>query len=344
MILGYSNLYGPDAIERALPDADAARRLLLQHRPDIPPRLEAMVARITQGTGDARHLDAALLGLARLGLRHGAFGDDPHDYHNEDHVLELAERRLGRVLDELGTDALPPRDALALLVFAACHDLRQREPFDVPGPIGGNEAASIAETFRILAACGFDPVADRDQFLALELMIAGSTFDPRPLPHPDGEELATAAGGSLARSLGIWLDGDRPEWSAEPAARRGERLGRLAADLDTANVGEAFPHLAESALRLCRERERRAGRALARAASGPTCLGFLSRGQTHYFFELHRFCSREGERVFGAQKAANGPGVRRVSQRLLARFEDVPPASGQAVLDAFAALCAEESP
>lgn len=344
MILGYSNLYGPDAIEQALPDAEAARRLVDRHRPDIAPRLEAMVARITSGTGDRRHFEAALLGLARLGLRHGAFGDDPHDYHNEDHVMELAERRLGRVLDTLGEEGVPRDDALALLVFAACHDLRQREPFDAPGPIGGNEASSIAETFRILASCGFDPVADRAQFLALELMIAGSTFDPRPLPHPDGEEPATAAGGSLARSLGIWLDGDRPEWSAEPAARRGERLARLAADLDTANVGEDFHHLADSALRLCRERERRAGRALGRAASGATCLGFLSRGQTHYFFELHRFCSREGERVFGARKAANGPGVRRVSERLLARFEDVPPANGQAVLDAFAALCADEAP
>ncbi|HEU0153197.1 MAG TPA: hypothetical protein VFQ84_07630 [Arenimonas sp.] len=342
MILGYSNLYGPDAIEQALPDVAAARRLLASHRPDIAPRLEAMVARITNGAGDARHLDATLLGLARLGLRHGAFGTDPHDYHNEDHVMELAERRLGRVLDVLGAEGVPAADALALLVFAACHDLRQREPFDVPGPIGGNEASSIAETFRILAACGFDPVADRDQHLALELMIAGSTFDPRPLPHPDGEELATAAGGSLARSLGIWLDGDRPEWSAEPAARRGERLARLAADLDTANVGEAFHYLADSAMRLCRERERRAGRSLAKAGSGPTCLGFLSRGQTHYFFELHRFCSREGERVFGATKAANGPGVRRVGERLLARFEDQPPASGQAVLEAFAALSAEE--
>ena len=67
--------------------------------------------------------------------------------------------------------------------------------FDVPGPVGGNEAASIAETFRILSSCGFDPARDRELFVALELMIAGSTFDARPLPHPE-PELATAAGGS----------------------------------------------------------------------------------------------------------------------------------------------------
>ena len=342
MILGYSSLYAADATERALPDPSSARRLLLEQRPDIPPRIEAMVQRATAGAGSPQHAEAALLGLCRLGLRHGGFGQDPHDYHNEDHVLELAERRLGRVMDGLGDTGLPPADWLALLLFSACHDLRQRETFDVPGPVGGNEAASIAETFRILATCGFDPVRDRDLHIAMELMIAGSTFDARPLPHPDNGDLATAAGGSLARSLGLWLDGERPEWRADPAARRGERLARLAADLDTANVGEDFKLLAQSAERLCRERERRAGRSLDRAASAPTCLGFLSRGQTHYFFELHLFCSREGERVFGPTKLVNAPGVRRVSQALLQRFEDQPPANGQAVLDAFLALSQAE--
>jgi len=343
VILGYSSLYAADATERALPDPSSARRLLIELRPDIPDRIEAVVQRATAGAGSPQHADAALLGLCRLGLRHGGLGQDPHDYHNEDHVLELAERRLGRVMDGLGDGGMPAADWLALLLFAACHDLRQRETFDVPGPVGGNEAASIAETFRILTVCGFDPVRDRDLYIAMELMIAGSTFDARPLPHADNGDLATAAGGSLARSLGLWLDGERPEWRADAAARRGERLARLAADLDTANVGEDFGLLAQSAMRLCRERERRAGRALDRAASAPTCLGFLSRGQTHYFFELHLFCSREGERVFGPTKLLNGPGVRRVSQGLLQQFEDQPPANGQAVLDAFLTLCEAES-
>ena len=342
MILGYSTLFAGDAVELALPDAEAARRLLLQRRPDVVPRIEAMVSRITRGAGDDRHADAALLGLARLGLRHGGFGDDPHDYHNEDHVMELAERRLGRVLDGTGEDAVPDADALALLLFAACHDLRQREEGDVDGPVGGNEAASIAETFRILDACGFQRGDDRDQYVALELMIAGSTFDPRPLPHPEGEAMASVAGGSLARGLGLWLDGERPQWATDAATRRGERLARLAADLDTANVGEAFPLLAQSAVRLCRERERRAGRSLDDPASGPPCLGFLSRGQINYFFGLHRFCSREGDRVFGPTKRLNGPIVRRVSAALLERFEGAPPASGQAVLEAFEAICADE--
>ena len=339
MILGYSSLYAADGIERALPDAASALALIEPRRPDIRPRLAAMVDRATSGAGSPRHVDAALLGLARLALRHGGFGDDPHDYHNEEHVLELGERRLGLLMDSLGDATLPADDWLALLMFSAFHDLRQRETFDVPGPVGGNEAASIAECFRILEACGFDETADRDLYVGMELMIAGSTFDARPLPHPDGEEMPTAGGGSLARGLGLWLDGERADWRADAAARRGERLGRLAADLDTANVGEPFPLLAESALRLCRERERRAGRSLQRAASAPTCLGFLSRGQTHYFFDLHRFCSREGERAFGPQKAINGPRVRRVSQRLLQRFEDQAPPTGIAVIEAFTELC-----
>ncbi len=347
MILGISNLYPGDAVEAALPDAAAARQRLAGSDASLVPRLEAMGARAAGAGFDpaelSRHVDAAVLGLARLGLRHGHLGDDLHDYHCEAHVMEVAERRLGHVIDVLGHGSLPPADWLALLVFSACHDLRQRESFQPPGPVGGNEAASIAETFRILAACGFTPEADRDIFVTLELMIAGSTFDARPLPHPEAAELATAAGGALARGLGLWLDGERPDWTADPAARRGERLGRLAADLDTANVGESFDHLADSALRLCRERERRCDRALDRAGSGPTCLGFLSRGQLAYFFELHRFSSREGERVYGPGKAANGPGVRRVSAGLLQRFEHEPPANGQAVLDAFAELAAAET-
>ena len=84
------------------------------------------------------------------------------------------------------------------------------------------------------------------------------------------------------------------------------------------------------------------GRSLGDAASGPPCLGFLSRGQLNYFFELHRFCSREGDRVFGPTKLANGGAVRRVSAALLDRFEGRVPASGQAVLDAFEALGADD--
>ena len=336
MILGYASLYAPDDTERALPDPEAARRMLAERAPDVAERLIAQARRIG---ADARTEDAVLLGTARLGHRHGSFGTDFHDYHNERHALELADRRLARVLDS-EVVKLEPEDAGALMLFAACHDLRQRETVDVPGPVGGNEAASAAECFRILEACGFDQVADRSQFVALELMIAGSTFDARPAPpaDPHGAELASIAGGALARGLFLWLDVEVPDWRLDPDARRGERLGRLAADLDTANVGEDFPLLCESALRLCREREMRAGRTLDSADSGPPSLGFLGKGQVHYFFELHRFCSREGERVFGPQKAINGANVRATSKALAERFADAPPANGNAVIAAFLEL------
>ena len=59
MILGYSSLYAADATERALPDPSSARRLLMDLRPDIPARIEAMVERATGGQGSPQHADAA---------------------------------------------------------------------------------------------------------------------------------------------------------------------------------------------------------------------------------------------------------------------------------------------
>lgn len=337
MLLGYSSLYPPDATELALPDVASARRLLTAQRPDIIERLGQVAERFGV---DGRSLDAALLASARLGLRHGSFGSDFHAYHNETHVLEVGERRLPRLIAGLGERAPGAEDVAALLLFAACHDLRQRETLDVPGPIGGNEAASMAETFRILDVCGFDRVADGEQYVALELMIAGSTFDARPafLADPYTDELPTVAGGSLARGLNLWLDSVHPRWRENDAARRGERLARLAADLDTANVGEDFVQLSETALRLCREREMRAGRQLDSTDSAKPCLNFLGRGQEYYFYELHRFNSREGEQVFGPQKTLNGPVVRRTTAQLLARYAETPPRVGSEVLAAFSEL------
>jgi hypothetical protein len=341
MILGYASLYSPDDCERALPDAAAARRLFADRGADIPARLSAIASRIG---ADARVLDAVTLGTARLGLRHGSFGQDFHDYHNENHVMEIAERRLSRLLDSLAAPGMGALESAALLLFAACHDLRQREPYDVPGPVGGNEAASISETFRLLDQCGFDRQDDRPMYVALELMIAGSTFDasPTPAPDPHGGELASVAGGALARGLSLWLDAEVGVWRMDPDARRGERLGRVAADLDTANVGEDFALFCESALRLCREREMRSGRDLKKAESAATCLGFLAPGQVHYFFDLHSFCSREGEHTFGPQKLANAERLRFSSGTLTKRFARKPASSGAAVIAAFKEINALE--
>jgi hypothetical protein len=341
LLLGYSSLYPADAVEQAVPDREAALALLRARRPAL---VEGLAEVSRRHGADPRALDAAWLGTARLALRHGNFGDDVHAYHNEIHVLEVGQRRLLRMVEALGEAAPPAADVDLLLVFAACHDLRQRETIDVPGPVGGNEAASCAESLRILETCGYRRDDDRDQFVGLELMIAGSTFDARPAAAaPDlgefaDDDLPALVGGSLARSLGQWLDGALPDWRNDAAARRGERLARLAADLDTANVGERFPQLCGTAVRLCREREMRCGRSLASPASAQPCLDFLGPGQERYFNTLHRFSSREGERVFGPSKRENGPRVREATAALLAGFADRPPATGQAVVDAFVAL------
>lgn len=338
VILGYATLYQADAIESALPDATAARRLLAEHRPDIISRLQARILHITASVDTSKHLDAALLGTARLGMRHGRFGSDFHHYHNEDHVMDLAERRLGRMIDVCGLDAMPAEDWLALVLFSACHDLRQRETKEAPGPTGGNEASSVAETFRILDICGFDRKTNRALFVAMELMIAGSTFDPRlSEASPD---TANLTGGALARSLGLWLDGVNPAWREDQDARRGERLGRMAADIDTANVGEDFHLLGRSALQLAEEQLMRRHLTPEHPEAAKQALNFLSYGQHHYFFDLHRFASREAERVYGPQKLANSEKVRNTSAALTAHFESSPATNGRVVMDVFSLLCA----
>jgi len=337
VLFGYESSYPPDATEQALPDVATARRLLGEHRPDLIERLTAVATRFEI---DPRALDAAILGTARLAHRHGSLGDDFHAYHNEIHVLEVGERRLSRVIEATGVMGPRKEDVDALLIFAACHDLRQRESFDFPGPVGGNEAASSAEAFRIMDLAGFDRAADQSQYIAIELMITGSTFDARPPPHPDPQtaELPEVTGGALARGLHLWLDTSVPRWRENADCRRGERLARLAADLDTANVGEDFAQLCETALRLCREREMRWHRAVDSDESAATCLAFLGKGQEYYFYELHAFSSREGERVYGPGRAANGAKVRETTAALLERFAAQPPVNGAAVLAAFAEL------
>lgn len=343
VIFGYSSLFAPDDVERSLPDAASARALLQERRPDIiefvQRRRQRLLAHFGDDTGEEldRAAAAFMLGTARLGLRHGHFGGDFHAYHNEDHVLELAWRRLNAYESQLGLSARPLADWLALALFAACHDLRQREATQPPGPIGGNEAASIAETLRILDACGYDRARDRALYVTMELAIAGSTFGLFA-PAADNPAEAVVGGGALARYLPGWLDQAVPDWRGDTAIEHALILARIAADLDTANAGEPFHELADSAIRLCREREMRERRDPGTAASAQPCLSFLSNGQERFFFELHHFCSREGERVFGPGKAANAARVRAVSAALRARFASQPPSDGAAVIAAYRQL------
>ncbi len=341
MVLGLAQGYAPDAIERAVPGPAAARDSV---RVRCPEALDLLARRRVSlgGSPDlARCEDALLLGLARMALRHGSWGEDFHDYHNEAHALEILDGRIERLMNAIGVGALAPADWMALSLFAVCHDLRQREPVDYTRAVGNNEGASLAEAQRILDACGYDRERDRAQYLALELSIAGSTFDARPAPFNPAE--AVASGGALAPRLPAELDAARPGWREDADIQRALRLALIASDLDTANVAEPIPQLGESALRLCRERERLAGRALDARASAEPCLRFLSNGQERYFFELHRFCSPEGEAAFAPTKAENAPRVRALSQALRDRFgaDGARAASGAEVLAGFEALLAD---
>ncbi len=329
MISGLDQNFPPDAVELQLADPAQARREIESRRADILLLLAQRRGVLADAFGAETawqwdKAEAALcLSLCRLALRHGRFGRDFHQYHNESHALELLERRLGRMIGQLGPEALSGGDWIALSLFATCHDLRQRENLDTGHPIGSNEAASIAETHRILDRCGFDRNEDHELYLALEVMIAGSTFDARPAPI-DRSRYNTAevihTGGPLAPHLEREVEKINPSWREEPGLRRALDLALIASDLDTANVGESFVDLCDSAARLAGEREMRSGRSLDHVESGAPMLSFLSTGQERYFFELHRFCSELGARVYAPGKEANAEKVRALSKQLRERF------------------------
>jgi hypothetical protein len=313
-----------DASERQLPDAAAARALIRARAADFAADTEAAIARLCARLPDARRAaafaDAIWLGIGRIGLRHGRFGVDFHAYHNEEHAFEILDRRVPRLMEVASDDELDDEAWPTLGLFASCHDLRQREPMDSASRIGRNELASIAEGFRILDASGFDRVRDRRLYLALELMIAGSTFDATPTARSPAD--AAAVAGPLAPHLAPILDRHAPGWRDDPDILRAHTLAQVASDLDTANVGEDFAHFCASGARLCIEREMRQGRDLDGPDSFRPVLGFLTRGQEFYFFELHRFCDPLGERAFASGKEANAPRLRQLVADLQARFGD----------------------
>lgn len=339
--------YPADAIELALPDADAAAALLFSRRPELLPWLmrwqHELVAEFgAQIQHDAARANTALrIALARMGLRYGSWGEDYHAYHNENHALELLDGRLERLVRQAG-HSLDGRDRIALALFSACHDLRQRETGETGAALGANEAASIDETMRILTVVGFDESAAPWLFRTLELAIAGSTFDARPLA-PDSRsntaELA-ARGGPLAPHLHECLDESDPGWRADPITVHALALAQIASDLDTANVSEPLLELVASSIRLCEEREMRAGRALESAESAAPCLAFLTTGQERFFFELHRFCSEIGSQTFAEGKANNAAALRALVKELGAVFSNgVGPAHrGIDVIRSFAHL------
>jgi len=348
VIFQYPREFPADECERVVPDAETARRLVRERRPELLALLEhrrrrfgALIA--ARGEAPVRGAeDAVLIAFCRLAFRHGSWGKDYHHYHNEDHIFEILGPRLERMIDAIGIDALSLRDWFLLALFAAAHDLRQREAPLFAAGIGSNERGSIEETFRILTLCGFTPERNGEIFVSIELMIAGSTFDARP-PMPATEmnsvDLIVQSGGALAQKLDLKLDKHVAGWRDDPRVVHAQSLALIAADLDTANVAEPFPLFMASTERLCLEREMRSHRDPAGAESAQPVLNFLTGGQEHYFFDLHRFSSEQGRRAFADAKIANTDRMRLLIARLRERAAAA--RTGDEVLQQFRTIVAE---
>jgi len=351
VILQFPRRYAADEAERRMPDVATARALV----GTAAAPLEALLARhrnafagLLKLPADNALLDATenavRLGHARLALRHGHLGSDFHAYHNEGHVLEICGERIDRLRESLGLHALTLREWCALMLFGAGHDLRQREAPQLVDGVGANERASIEEAQRILDACGFSREHDADLYTALELMIAGSTFDARPIAGGYQYNAAdlVQSGGALASRLDQVLDVRCPDWRTQPALVAAQKLALIAADLDTANVAEPFAKFATTAENLCREREMLSGRSLAAGESALPVLGFLTDGQDRFFFELHRFQSEAGLSAFGPGKDANAPKLKALCMGVRARVAvQGSPQTGEQVIEAYRATLAD---
>ncbi|WP_397596665.1 hypothetical protein [Silanimonas sp.] len=328
MPIDYRLVYPADAVEQAVPIGALTN-------PALDPRAAAYASRVARaceraGISNAAVVAVASVAVVRMAMRYGPLGKDGHAYHNQDHLLELLEDKLPALLAQAGLTT-GGREALAL--FCACHDLRQREARRHDHePIGANEAASLAETERLLDAAGLSGNTLR---MMLRFAIVGSTFAA-------GNDENVQSQGAFAHRLAGWMDGSQPGWRDDPIAAEAEHLARMAADIDTSNVASPYIDFAQSAVALATEIQYRAGRALDAAESAAGCLGFLTEGQERYVFALQRFASREGRAAFGAQRDANAARVRETGRRLRERFPaGSTPSSGHAVINAFREIAAQ---
>ncbi|MGL6290854.1 MAG: hypothetical protein ACRC2H_09225, partial [Silanimonas sp.] len=291
MPIDYRLVYPADPVEQAVTVATLSS-------PTLDPSAAAYAERAGRacalaGIDRQAVVDVARVAVVRMAMRYGPLGTDGHAYHNQDHLLELLENKLPALL---ATALLPTVEREALALFCACHDLRQREARRHDDePIGANEAASLAETERLLDSAGLDDAMLRTM---LRFAIAGSTFAA-------GNDENVQAQGAFAHRLGTWMDTTRPGWRDDPTAAEAEHLARMAADIDTSNVASPYIDFAQSAVALATEIQFRAGRTRDSAEAGAGCLGFLTEGQERYVFALQRFASREGRAAFGTQRDAN---------------------------------------
>jgi len=253
---------------------------------------------------------AFVLASARMAVRHGSWGEDFHAYHNELHTREIVDQRICLLQKQAGWGALNGVQWLLLWLFAACHDLRQREDPKLGNQLAGaNELSSCAETWRILDVVGFSRKQHQTFYQTLRLMIAASTFSPT---------------GSKPREIA----------SAMGASEDQMELVLLASDIDTANVAEPITALVRSAIRLVKENEYRAGRSdLGRNSAGHV-LEFLTQSQKDYFARQQRFESMLGKKVFGPRKQRNHRAVEALTEGLRQHFSSgLGGVTGRAIID-----------
>lgn len=348
VIFQYPTDFPADDCERLVPDPATARTLVRERRPELlalithrRKRFAGLTSGIADKTLDAAE-DAILIAFCRLAYRHGSWGKDFHHYHNENHIFEILGARLERLIDAVGLESLDILDWFLLALFAAAHDLRQREVPQFAAGIGSNERASIEETFRILDVSGFSRRDHAGVYISIELMIAGSTFDARP-PHPgqdyNSADMVVQSGGALAQKLDDKLDKHFSGWRNDQRIVHALELALIAADLDTANVAEAFPVFMASTERLCLEREMRSRRDPASAESAQPMFNFLTTGQEHYFFDLHRFSSPHGRKAFADAKDANIDRMHQMTTMMRERINN--PRNGTEVLESFRHVVAD---
>lgn len=347
VIFDFPKSFPADAVERALPNLAAAREragALLDPLDAILERRQDQLTPLLSTRAGARRLieqcaDVIRIAYVRLAVRHGSLGEDFHAYHNESHILDILGSRIDRLILTSGVQALELADWCVLNLFAACHDLRQREATMYEAGVGANERASIEEAFRLLDDCGFSREEHADIYTAIDLTISGSTFDARPPPGGAAFNAAelVQSGGAMAAKLEQKLDKHRAGWRDDARTVHAHKLALIAADLDTANVAEPFARFADSAENLCLEREMLCQRDLDSLESAQPVLGFLTDGQDRFFFDLHRFNSELGRQSFAATKEENAARLKSLSLGLRARIAmRGRPENGRQVLKAYA--------
>ena len=313
--------YPPDEVESRIPDVDTAAALLKEQQPTIltwlSERRDRFAARFG---GDAlldKCMDAAVISLARVSMRHGSLGEDHHHYHDEVHPTALLDRLL-RIYDSQRGNEIDAGERLYLAMFAGAHDLRQREGNEVgPDGVGANERASADEWRRIMDIVGFDRDKDADVYELMTQMIHGTTFNIGLGPEADKWPL-----GALAPNLVKDITHEHPDWQERPELRRQAKLIPLAADIDTGSVADEFDDYALEATKLAPEMQNRKGNDVLDASTAPDVLSFLADGQERFFFELQQFNSDIARDVLTEAKEENSRRLKELTHWMRENYSD----------------------